>query len=442
MHLAFERCIIALENSPENGLFFTESIFRSNEGSGLVDYITIKKASEKWGLSTRRVQDLCKQGAISGAVLWERTWMIPKNAEKPADRRRKDVADTKPVVIPERNSFMSMTNTYKEAGSAEKVLSSFEDELERDIFEMQLRFYQGNFEASKRIGLSYLQSDAGLHQRTVVGSHLALTALCTGDKSLWKKAGDFVAEAVCHTHEDKIVRDFWYAAHECTLSNVNHFADWFVRGNFEELPTELHAIARYYYVKYLYISQHDVETWKGDYHPALVFLNTMPLIIEPLITQTAVEREVIVEIYLRLMCAIAYHVSGFDTLAIPHIEKALDLAIPDKLYMPIAELRGRLGFLLDDIMNEKKPKDLVEIRKLSRTIREGWVSLNRAIKEKEVHANLSTREYQIARLAVYGLSNKEIADRLNITVNAVKQSLRLAMDKTGTNSRAQLAIHL
>ena len=407
-----------------------------------MDYITIKKASEKWGISTRRVQDLCKSGAVSGAVLWERTWMIPKNAEKPADRRRKDAADRKPIVIPEKNSFMSMTNTYKEAGTAEKVLNSFEDELERDIFEMQLRFYQGDFEASRRIGLRYLQSDAGLHQRTVVGSHLALTALCTGDKGLWKRAGEFVADAQCHTIEDKIVRDFWYAAHECSLSNTNHFAEWFVRGNFEPLPTELHAIARYYYVKYLYISQHDVETWEGDYHPALVFLNTMPLIIEPLITQTAVEREIIVEIYLRLMCAIAYHVSGFDSLAKPHVEKALDLAIPDRLYMPIAEMRGRLGFLVDDAINEKSPKALAEIRRLSRKIREGWVSLNRAIKEKEVHAHLSTREYQIARLAVYGLSNKEIAERLGVTVNAVKQSLRLAMDKTGTNSRSQLATHL
>ena len=408
----------------------------------ILEYITVKKASQKWGISVRRAQELCKQGKVSGAVLWERTWMIPKDAEKPADSRRKGTAEQKPVVIPERNSFMSMTNTYKEAGTANEVLKSFDDELERDIFEMQLRFYQGDFEKSRTIGLRYMQNEAGLHQRTIVGSHLALTALCTGDKNLWKRAGEFVGDAVCHTHEERVVRDFWYAAHECSLSNTNHFADWFVRGNFEELPQELHAIARYYYVKYLYISQHDVETWEGDYHPALVFLNTMPLIIEPMITQTAVEREIIVEIYLRLMCAIAYHVSGFDSLAKPHIEKALDLAIPDRLYLPIAELRGRLGFLLDDIMGEKNPKDLAEIRRLSRVIREGWVALNRAIKEKEVHAHLSTREYQIARLAVYGLSNKEIADRLNITVNAVKQSLRFAMDKTGTNSRSQLATHL
>lgn len=407
-----------------------------------MDYITIKKASEKWGLSARRVQDLCKSGAVSGAVLWERTWMIPKNAEKPVDRRRKDAAERKPDVIPEKNSFMSMTNTYKEAGTAEEMLNSFEDKLKRDIFEMQLRFYQGDFEAARRIGLRYMQNDAGLHQRTVVGSHLALTALCTGDKNLWKRAGAFVGGAVCNTEEDHIVRDFWHAAHECSLSNINHFADWFVRGNFEPLPVELHPIARYYYVKYLYISQHDVENWKGNYHPALVFLNTMPMIIEPLITQTAVEREVIVEIYLRLMCAIAYHVSGLDSLAIPHIERALDLAIPDKLYLPIAELKGRLGYLVDDLLQKKAPKDVAEMRKLSRTIREGWVALNRAIREKEVQANLSTREYQIARLAVYGLSNKEIADRLGITVNAVKQSLRLAMDKTGTNSRSQLATHL
>ena len=259
--------------------------------------------------------------------------MVPDNAEKPLDRRRKDTPEAAKT---RKQSFMSMANTYKKSGSAEELLNSFRNDFERDIFEMQLRFYQGNFEKSREIGLRFMNPEAGLHQRTIVGSHLALTALCTGDENLWKKAGAFVGGAECNTEEEKIVRDFWYAAHECSLSNVNHFPSWFTRGNFEKLPVELHPIARYYYIKYLYISQHDVENWKGDYHPALVFLNTMPLIIEPLITQTAVEREIITEIYLRLMCAIAYHVSGFDSLAKSHIEKAIDLAIPDKLYLPIA----------------------------------------------------------------------------------------------------------
>ena len=33
-----------------------------------MDYITTKQAAEKWGISERRVQVLCVQGRIKGAV--------------------------------------------------------------------------------------------------------------------------------------------------------------------------------------------------------------------------------------------------------------------------------------------------------------------------------------------------------------------------------------
>lgn len=58
-----------------------------------MDYITVKEAAEKWGVSIRRVQALCDQGKIPGAIRFANTWAIPKEAVKPADGRRK--VDTK-----------------------------------------------------------------------------------------------------------------------------------------------------------------------------------------------------------------------------------------------------------------------------------------------------------------------------------------------------------
>ncbi len=54
-----------------------------------MDYITVKEAAEKWGVTTRRVQVLCAQGKIPGAVRFGITWAIPKDAIKPADKRYK-----------------------------------------------------------------------------------------------------------------------------------------------------------------------------------------------------------------------------------------------------------------------------------------------------------------------------------------------------------------
>ncbi|MGI6618159.1 MAG: helix-turn-helix domain-containing protein [Bacillota bacterium] len=56
-----------------------------------MDYLTTKQAAEKWNLSLRRVQVLCEQGRIKGAVRLGWAWAIPKDAEKPADLRMKKI---------------------------------------------------------------------------------------------------------------------------------------------------------------------------------------------------------------------------------------------------------------------------------------------------------------------------------------------------------------
>lgn len=55
----------------------------------MTDYITAKEAAERWGLSERRVTTLCREERIYGSKKQGRSWMIPKEAEKPSDNRVK-----------------------------------------------------------------------------------------------------------------------------------------------------------------------------------------------------------------------------------------------------------------------------------------------------------------------------------------------------------------
>lgn len=55
-----------------------------------MEYMTLKEAGEKWGVSARRVNYYCAAGRIPGAVKMATIWLIPKQAEKPADGRRKE----------------------------------------------------------------------------------------------------------------------------------------------------------------------------------------------------------------------------------------------------------------------------------------------------------------------------------------------------------------
>ena len=54
-----------------------------------LNWISPLQASEKWGITERQVQSLCKQGKINGVIKWNRSWLIPKDASRPTDGRTK-----------------------------------------------------------------------------------------------------------------------------------------------------------------------------------------------------------------------------------------------------------------------------------------------------------------------------------------------------------------
>lgn len=55
-----------------------------------MEYMSAPQAAEKWGISERRVQILCSQNRIPGVSKLEYMWLIPKDAKKPSDGRRKE----------------------------------------------------------------------------------------------------------------------------------------------------------------------------------------------------------------------------------------------------------------------------------------------------------------------------------------------------------------
>lgn len=52
-------------------------------------YLSVSQTAERWGISTRRIQILCTQKRLKGAVKIGSSWAIPENEEKPVDARIK-----------------------------------------------------------------------------------------------------------------------------------------------------------------------------------------------------------------------------------------------------------------------------------------------------------------------------------------------------------------
>jgi len=72
-----------------------------------MDYFSIQDVSNKWIISKRRIQVLCREGRINGAKMIGNMWVIPENTERPVDGR------TKNPVIKERKTSSSVRRDLK-----------------------------------------------------------------------------------------------------------------------------------------------------------------------------------------------------------------------------------------------------------------------------------------------------------------------------------------
>ena len=54
-----------------------------------MEYMSAPEAAKKWGISERRVQKLCEEQRVQGISKLGYMWLIPKDAEKPKDKRYK-----------------------------------------------------------------------------------------------------------------------------------------------------------------------------------------------------------------------------------------------------------------------------------------------------------------------------------------------------------------
>lgn len=70
-------------------------------------FMTIKQASEKWGISDTRIRVLCREGRIPGAYQEGKLWKIPVDAKKPSDGRYKRSESLLPIIDEKKRLLQS-----------------------------------------------------------------------------------------------------------------------------------------------------------------------------------------------------------------------------------------------------------------------------------------------------------------------------------------------
>ena len=141
-------------------------------------FLTVKQASEKWGISDRRIRVLCSEGKISGAYREGRRWKIPVDAKKPADGRYKS-----------RESLLAQIDLKKVELDSRRPLTAGEVARLNEEFIVE---YTYNSNAIEGNTLTLRETDLVLRGLTIDGKPLKDHMEAVGHK----EAFDFVSELV------------------------------------------------------------------------------------------------------------------------------------------------------------------------------------------------------------------------------------------------------
>ena len=400
--------------------------------------MTVKEAAQKWGVTPRRVQGLCKEGRIKGASRWERTWMIPAHAVLPSAAKGAEPH----MPMPRRSPFLDMTNLYDTQGKADEACALLENNPEaRALFEAQIAYRRGEIDKVYDKARYFLSAHSGFYAILGGGMLLALCAIWRGDIGLWYEAKRHLCEAPCQSEAEREIVSLSLAIVDSSVYDNKDYPTWFTMGCFDALPSDAHPAAKVFYVKYIYMNafalasnQMALEGMEG-----LALMRMIPTIIEPLISQAIVDQTVIPEIFLRLSCAVAYHNAGDRENALRHIDKAIALALADGLYGILTEYVRHFDGLLEERIAARDGAALDIVSSLYHRYSVGWARLSGAVRNRNIAVNLTSREREVAKLVAFGFTTKEVARMLFISESTVKQTVLRVVQKTGVKDRSEFS---
>lgn len=409
--------------------------------------ITVHQAAERWNVSVRRVQDYCRNGKIPGAERLGTNWLIPEDSLRPADGRRKaaKLEAEKDIPMPRKSAFLYMTDLYSEAGTADECILSLSGHPEaQSLLAAEIAYGRGEIDKVYKYAQYFLKKHSGFYAVIAGGMLMAQCAMWAGDINMWRIARKHIYTAPAKNSTDRDIVALSLAVVDSSIRATNDFPEWFKRGNFENLPADAHHAAKVYYVKQLivYAQQLAAGELKFTDVRGLGLMRCLPYVVEPMISTAVDDKIVLAEIYLRLLCAIAYNQTGDTERATYHIDKAIAECLKDDLYGPLVEHRRQLGVLLDNRIALADPNAVRKVKELHKRMHTGWTTIHNAVLERTVSVSLTIREREIARLAVFGLTDKQIAKQIGITESAVKNLLKSAQNKTGTDNRGDLAFYI
>ncbi|MBQ4128139.1 MAG: Fic family protein [Ruminococcus sp.] len=179
-----------------------------------MNYLSVSKTAEKWGLSERSVRNYCAQGRIDGAKLIGKTWHIPEDAVKPTHANKKKTTATLLQIL--RQQKQSKIN----GGIYHKV-------------QIELTYNSNHIEGSR---LTHDQTRYIFETNTIGFENEAVNVDDIIETANHFKCIDMVIDQATATLSEKLIKEL-HATLKTGTSDSR--LDWFNVGDYKKLPNEV-----------------------------------------------------------------------------------------------------------------------------------------------------------------------------------------------------------
>ena len=179
-----------------------------------MEYISVAKIAEKWGLSERSVRNYCAHGRIADAKLIGKTWYIPEDAQKPERSNKKNDTPTLLQILKEQKAAKMTGGIYHKV-------------------QIELTYNSNHIEGSR---LTHDQTRYIFETNTIGFENESVNVDDVIETSNHFRCIDMVIDGAGATLTEKFIKDL-HAVLKTGTSDSRK--DWFAVGEYKKLPNEV-----------------------------------------------------------------------------------------------------------------------------------------------------------------------------------------------------------
>ena len=179
-----------------------------------MEYVSVAKMAEKWGISERSVRNYCANGRIADAKLIGKTWYIPENAQKP-DRvnKKKDTPSLLQILREQKAAKMT-------GGIYHKI-------------QIDLTYNSNHIEGSR---LTHDQTRYIFETNTIGFENESVNVDDVIETSNHFRCIDMVIDQAGSALTEKFIKELHFVLKTGTSDSRK---DWFAVGEYKKLPNEV-----------------------------------------------------------------------------------------------------------------------------------------------------------------------------------------------------------